>query len=600
MAQSDAHFGYQAQFGRDSHPIGRRFGLTCAPGMLVPVFKDLASPDDSYYIRHKLTYLRTLPLLAPAMIDVKVHFETFFVPLQMLYQPVENTLYSIKPIQSSNFDMSYLMNEKFPLFDYASYISALTGSLYLSPARCLAFRLADYLGLNPYNFCQDFVAQGIQHWKYSPSFFPWQILAYNTIFHYFYRLDDKSPFDNEVCNWDKYYATASVNMVGSGTPNFMTIHQRPWDFDYFTSIYRGSIVGNLNLQKILLSDTYSDLSGVNTLPINYNGQYSSLNIGIEAFSSQYTSGSGASVLQQDFSTAAIRQMFANEKLAMITGRTRKNYDSQVLAHLGVKVPHDVKHDLSLIAADTYDLNIGEVTSLASSAPSGTYAGSALGDLAGKGWSKSPDDVRTHKFTAPCHGVIMTIFSVEPKKRYFGGIDRNNMVVDCFDLPVPEFDRNGNVPMFRYETGSGLTSGSGALVSDIIGWKERYYQYKRGIDRTTVAFDYGSAMSGMVMNNNYASYFMAFQPFEDTIGGNGVRPDLEDRFYINPGCMNTLFAAPFYSYWKYVDWTQSGATGESWDATPNLLYVRDPFIADLHLDFNKVSWMSKDGEPVYPF
>ena len=42
-------------------------------------------------------------------------------------------------------------------------------------------------------------------------------------------------------------------------------------------------------------------------------------------------------------STAIRQMFANEKkLAMITGRTKKNYDSQVLAHYGVNVPHDVK------------------------------------------------------------------------------------------------------------------------------------------------------------------------------------------------------------------------------------------------------------------
>ena len=63
------------------------------------------------------------------------------------------------------------------------------------------------------------------------------------------------------------------------------------------------------------------------------------------------------------STALIRQAFANEKLAMITGRT-KNYDSQVLAHFGVKVPHDVKHDVTLVGRDTYKLRVGEVTSLA--------------------------------------------------------------------------------------------------------------------------------------------------------------------------------------------------------------------------------------------
>ena len=32
-----------------------------------------------------------------------------------------------------------------------------------------------------------------------------------------------------------------------------------------------------------------------------------------------------------------------------------------------------------------------------------------------------------KFTAPCHGVIMTIFSIEPKRRYLGGFDRINAV-----------------------------------------------------------------------------------------------------------------------------------------------------------------------------
>ena len=31
---------------------------------------------------------------------------------------------------------------------------------------------------------------------------------------------------------------------------------------------------------------------------------------------------------------------------MITGRTKKNYDAQVLAHFGVNVPHDVKHDIT--------------------------------------------------------------------------------------------------------------------------------------------------------------------------------------------------------------------------------------------------------------
>ena len=118
MAQSDARFGYKANLSRDSHDLSRQFGFTCGPGMLLPIFEDVATPGDSYYIKHDLTYLRTLPLLAPSMIDVKVHFESFFVPMQMIYQPFENTIFSLKNLQSSLYNMANLQNNNFPLFDW--------------------------------------------------------------------------------------------------------------------------------------------------------------------------------------------------------------------------------------------------------------------------------------------------------------------------------------------------------------------------------------------------------------------------------------------------------------------------------------------------
>ena len=71
---------------------------------------------------------------------------------------------------------------------------------------------------------------------------------------------------------------------------------------------------------------------------------------------------------------------------MITGRTKKNYDSQVLAHYGINVPHDVKHDITMIHHDEYDLNVQEVTSLASTPASGSDPATPLGDLAGKSYA----------------------------------------------------------------------------------------------------------------------------------------------------------------------------------------------------------------------
>ena len=78
MAKSDARFEYRANLNREVHQLGEPFGFTCAPGQLLPCFADIATPGDTYYINHDLDYLRTLPLTAPAMIDVKVHLESFF------------------------------------------------------------------------------------------------------------------------------------------------------------------------------------------------------------------------------------------------------------------------------------------------------------------------------------------------------------------------------------------------------------------------------------------------------------------------------------------------------------------------------------------
>lgn len=579
MAQSDARFGYRANLGREDHNLSQPFGFTAAPGMLLPIWFDLATPGDAYYMHHDLPLLRSIQLLSPAMVDVKVHYETFFVPLQMIYQPSENTLFKLKNLQSTNYQNPNLLDTVFPTVNYSAFLNLLN---VLVPedkdVRCAdAFRLADLLGLQPNNFLSTPIVT-----TFAPNFFPYQICAYNTIYQYYYRLDDKSQFDNKNCNLDFYYDTA----VFEPELDFMTVHQRPWDFDYFTSMYRSPIVSNANLQSF--DDEYlNPLMNVNDRAVNSNGSYVTSNDPIVSFAPSSPSAYSYAGLQRVLNTSVVRQMFANEKLAMITGRTRKNYDSQVLAHFGVSVPHDIKHDLTMIHHDEYDLNVQEVTSLASTADA------PLGELAGKSYSAGKGE--QFKFVAPCHGVIMTIFSIEPKKRYITGFDRVNSVTSAYDIPFPEFDRLGNVPMFRYEVGYRRETGS-RRNTDIIGWKERYYANKRKPAKLSYAF-FGA--NGV---NNFGSYFIGSLPFGSArlttgasiLGNEDPRPDLEDRFYIERGCMDSQCLVPYFDGWKHeVD-------GENWDASPWLIYARDPFIVNSHIKCKKVSWMSKDGEPIYNF
>lgn len=594
MAKSDARFEYRANLNRDAHDLGNKFTFTATSGMLLPVFADIATPGDSYYIEHDLEYLRTAQMLSPAFIDVKVHFESFFVPLQMMYQPIEQSLFSIKNPQSDFYSLSSgttWLNNNLPVLSYRIIADSFSaGDLAISPEKSDAFRLSDMLGLNADNFCKDINTD--PRFQFAPSFFPWQLLAYHTIFEYFFRLDDKTPFTNHYCNCDKYYNQASDDSWGD--EGFFEIHQRPWDFDYFTSMYRSPIVSDASMQFVMDKGTYNPLSESDVEPINRVRDTSLANSSTTAFAASQVATYNQRQQMGASSTAIIRQMFANEKLAMITGRARKTYDSQVLAHYGVQVPHDPKHDIALIGHDSYDLHIGEVTSLASTSGDD---GAGLGDLAGKGWANGKG--RKHKFTAPCHGVIMTIFSIEPKKRYFGGFARQNAVTNVFDLPTPEFDRMGNMPMFRYEAGE--NAGSGVVTTrDIIGWKERYYYWKRRYDRVSLAFMVPRTSLGY---NSYAAYMISSAPFGayTATNTNTARPDLETRFYIDRNCMDNLMLTPYISAWQ--DGSGDGPsqpTSENWNKTPWLVYARDPFIVDSDLKVTKVSWMSKDGEPVYNY
>lgn len=584
MAKSDARFEYRANLNRESFNLGEPFGLTCAPGQLLPVFEDIATPKDTYYIRHDLEYLRTLPLTAPAMVDVKVHFESFFVPFQMIYQPIEQVLFSLLNPQSDFYSTVGFVNNDFPTCNYSAIKTLMTGTNKHTKERFDFIRLCDLFGMNPYSYIEDGSNPSIFSWN--PSVFPWQFLAYQTIYQYFYRLDDKEGFDNRCCNWDSAYSSTSP--ITPTIPLF-ELRQRPWDFDYFTSMYRSPIVSDASMQEVLFNKNYSDLTAVDTRKIDNYGAAQSVNSDTRAFSSSVSSGFDPSNVQTAFGTSAIRQMFANEKLAMITGRARKNYDSQVLAHFGVDVPHDPKHDISFIGRDTYELKVGEVTSLSDT------AGAGLGSLAGKGWAAGQSH-EAHKFVAPCHGVVMTIMSIEPRKRYYGGYDRINALTNAFDIPTPEFDRLGNMPMYRYEAGE--NAGSGAVTPvDVIGWKERYYYNKRRHPKVTLAFMNNRPSVGY---NDKSAYMLTSAPFGayTSTNNNTARPDLGSRFYIDLNCMDGMMLQPYIRTW------QNGLSGEetteNWNATPWLAYARDPFIVDLNMKIKKVSWMSKDGEPVYNF
>ena len=69
MAKSDSRFEYKAKLGRTDHNLSQPFGFTSACGMLLPIWYDVATPGDSYYMQHDMPLLRSIQLIAPSMVD---------------------------------------------------------------------------------------------------------------------------------------------------------------------------------------------------------------------------------------------------------------------------------------------------------------------------------------------------------------------------------------------------------------------------------------------------------------------------------------------------------------------------------------------------
>lgn len=612
MAKSDASPKYTAKLPRTGHSLSHRLDFTSTTGYILPFFHDLAQPNDKYDFSVGVELSRSLPILAPSRPDINIRCDLFFVPMQLLYEPFGSTFYNINDNFSSNIDASNtnIANGNFPVLDYRKLMHAIkvkekgdeTPLLY-KQLHSEAFRLLDMLGFNVHALTQSTTLDYAN--GYTPNVFPYQLLAYHAIYQYYFRLDDKERFNQYAFNWDAFSNRSVVDDTVysdyAGLKTILGLHRIPFDFDYFTSIRKDPIVSKLNSftsESFTNLVDYNDyLTSVAFSPIVSDG---GLFVGDEPVtglgSSNDVTNSEASLF--GLNTAFLRQMFANEKLLQVTARARKHYDDQTLAHFGVKVPHDVKHDITHIGTRYLKYDFVDVTAMA-----GTQD-VALGEMNGKGFASGKLDFG--KFTAPVHGVIMATVTYVPKVSYVAPFLRKNAITNRLDLPIPEFDALGMQPTYRYEVNDGYYNPGGGYIStsnqsatDIVGWNYRYSQFKTAFNRVSYAFarPYSFISENNTKVNNLSAWVLNQAPLVPT--GEAYTPS-ELRYdstslvpyMTTPNMLDFLVGVPFVDQW------QSNEDGENWYSTPWLVYARDPFINTFRIHCIKTSWMSKYSLPKF--
>lgn len=620
MSKLDKKPMQHAQFSKSSHDLSHTFDFTSSTGMILPLEHDVLNPGESIECKIDLSNTRTMPLQAAAYLDLDMHVDYFFVPFTLLFSQFESFIYRIN--------------------DYFSSAASVTGSLPLfgigsAKQNALPIFGSPINSYIPHDF--DEIGKGMlrlyEHlgygtleiddgsYTYNPNVFPYAGLAYNAIYQYYFRNDEYEKFDNRFFNVDDPNIGGSIpNFIGS-IPLF-TLKYRDKYHDYFTSIKSSPIVsgknlidsaGALNLAKSWLSreQSFSVGSGpMNTLidgrsgypgPASSSPSYANdsqvrtnfgfqTQLGSDSLENLRANGFPNGV---DINTANLRALFANEKLWTITGMNRKQYDAQTLAHFGYDVPTDVMHQVQHIGHHLYQIHVGEVISTA-----GTDE-QPLATVAGKGYAFENND-KPIRFTAPCHGVFMAVYSSAIHRNYFNNFRKENAIATWQDFYQPEFDNLGMQPIFGFEVMQRVYGGSfipQEPFGNIIGWQYRYEQFKRRYDRSTFAFASLWRSTGQTENlffgpfGSWAPSDLALEGFAQSMAFN-PSDALMWCLKESPTELNSLMVVGYDP-----DWYQSDvADALNYLKNPWQAYATDPLVHHGLIHYKKLSTMSAYSLP----
>lgn len=598
--------------GHNGFDLSRRRLFTSPCGMLLPIFWDFASPGEKYKCNSSI-FVRTEAISTAAMMRLKAHVDWFFVPVTQLYSLWNEFFNQTQDVMSTAFRTDYptshlsrlphfectqivqdplyyvknFTNETNPLLPVGSKYQPKVdevGTPYLFNLR----RLWDMLGFGSLSNAV-YTFKPSQGFGRSLSLFPY--LAYHKIFHSKYLLTDWFKNDPTLYNLDKF---VSNNVIDDDTAIriMSTIHYRPYRTDYFTNIlpsptfsglYSNAISGPLTRNDFSLRD-YPSQEGENGNNTIIQGSDQDI--------ASPTSGTGASLTiseSQSFSAGDIRALFAIDKLLRVTAFAGSHYEDQTLAHFGYKIPQGISKEAYSLGEQVTDISINEVVATSQTDPS--VAGGQLGDIAGKGFGSS-NGGKPVDFTAPCHGILMAIYSIEPIPEYASVVqERKNLYLETYDFYHPEFD---NVGMQPFSTP--LLYSSNDLVSGLMSsWTYRYSELKSNFD----------VVNESLWDTSRASWQGNKQmPYLNGIAHTGTPQDISrfNTFYIIPQYTNSIFKYPYPSYANLSDNDKFvHVDGDQWSDNSSPLnstkvYSGDNFINNVDIQCYKVSPMSVHSLP----
>lgn len=579
----------RAHLERNAFDLSHNDVFSCAPGMLLPISTTEVLPNEHYEINPQI-FLRTMPLNSAAFVRMRQHIEFFFVPMRTLCrqfnQFVVGTKYPISGVDSLNSFSGTL-----PRVSMRDIINALSkgtqSDLHVdgmgSDIKVSGIRLLDLLG---YGVTKAGTIDSMLPNHYDVS--PFRLLAYQKIYSDYYRNPYYESVDVTSFNADNYFNRNYVVTAAGVGPDvgvirsFCRLRYRNWAKDYFTAVqpqFQGApfVTRNVDMSSFALQ-SYSN-SGISTLtPIQSKAQ-----LGNVTSSTVQPSASTVATLQfaddsadaQDLARLTIpvhnvRAAFALDKLLRLQQQAGNgSYGEQIRNRFGAANVHD-DWKAQYLGGSSAPVSISEVITTANTA--GNVGDGLTGDIYGK--ATSVNDGRI-VFDSREHGIIMGIFSVTPEADYNAtGIDPHNLKLSFEQFFQPEFDRLGKQPLNTFQLSLTAPVGlpSSLTWSDaVIGYQNRYMEYKTGIDKVHGEFCTGGSLSAWTAPRNTGLVLNG----DVSVGGSGALEYNVYSFKVSPKILNSICSVEF--------------DGSKLDT--------DPIIVDAHIGIKAIRPMSVSGEPL---
>ncbi len=611
-----------AKLGRNVFDMSQTLGFTSSVGQLLPVYYDVLNPGDKISIK-SLFVTKTQPMQSDNFAKVTENVDYFFVPFEQLYSLFGSFFYQISDFNSSLFYQSQQVNSShLPLASFDDLSQELFSSQYDAdntvpdkivfkssmldeygiPNYFNHLRLMQLFGMSNY-----FTSDASQPTQFRPSINLFLPLAYQKIFNDYYRLDDWTAPNPNSYNVDSSFASGVISK--SSLKDIFKLRYRGWKKDYYTNLCRNPYFNG----SYSTSSAYEDngLTSLSSLANSFNLDNSSLfnnplieNLGISkpvgeeaedisvkqsndrnfSFFSAYDSPylykeQGIDVLN----VSQLRALYATDKLLRITQFAGKHYDAQTLAHFGKKVPQGVSGEVYYIGGQSQRLQISPITAMSSGQSSDSDT--VFGEQGARAASVTQGQ-KSFRFEAPCHGILMAIYSAVPEANYScNAIDRINTLAHSNDFYKPELDNIGMSPLYSYEfsvPGYTIFREPPTIYSEddaaqSLGWQFRYSWFKTKVDRTCGA-----------LNGTLRSWC----PKRDFLS-NGLqsRPDLfiySSLYYISPSYLDGMF---YLNFAPPIDYRYDVGVDLS-----SIAFETDPFIHDMQITCYKTSVMSTYGLP----